>query len=297
MQPKPAPRSLYARGLALTAFGGLVLTADIPLIKLADGAPWSIVFLRSGTTLLVTLCVWLVWRRLSRTAPPLVPGRTGLAVALLYGGCNTFFMLGIFLTSTANLVFIVALSSMFVALFCWAALGERPKPATVLTMFALIVGIAIIVGDGFASGRFLGDLFALGATLCIAGAITITRASGKDMGLAALVGATLPFVVSVCVLLWSGTGLDVAQPFWVLLDGAIVAPLAFFCLATGPRYISGPEVAMFYLLETVLAPIWVWMIFSEVPSANTLWGGAILIGALLAHSFWQLSAARRVRAA
>ena len=69
-------------------------------------------------------------------------------------------------------------------------------------------------------------------------------------------------------------------------------PISFFCLATGPKYISAPEVAMFYLLETVLAPIWVWMIFSEVPSRNSMIGGAILIVALLVHSLWQLSRRR-----
>ena len=74
-------------------------------------------------------------------------------------------------------------------------------------------------------------------------------------------------------------------------------PISFFCLATGPRYISGPEVAMFYLLETVLAPVWVWVIFSEVPSRNSLIGGAILIVALVAHSLWQLAEGRRRRAA
>jgi drug/metabolite transporter (DMT)-like permease len=73
-------------------------------------------------------------------------------------------------------------------------------------------------------------------------------------------------------------------------------PISFFCLANGPRYISAPEVAMFYLLETVLAPVWVWMIFSETPTRNSLIGGAILILTLAGHSFWQLREGRRRRA-
>ena len=73
-------------------------------------------------------------------------------------------------------------------------------------------------------------------------------------------------------------------------------PLSFFCLAAGPRYISGPEVAMFYLLETVLAPVWMWMIFYETPTRNSLIGGVILIVALVAHSVWQLAQGRRRRA-
>ncbi len=74
-------------------------------------------------------------------------------------------------------------------------------------------------------------------------------------------------------------------------------PISFFCLAAGPRYISSGEVAMFYLLETVLAPVWVWAIFEEVPSTHSLIGGTILIVALVAHSIWQLRETRRRPAA
>jgi drug/metabolite transporter (DMT)-like permease len=74
-------------------------------------------------------------------------------------------------------------------------------------------------------------------------------------------------------------------------------PISFFCLAAAPRYISGAEVAMFYLLETVLAPVWVWIVFSETPSRNSLIGGTILVVALVAHSLWQLVQGRRRRAA
>ena len=72
-------------------------------------------------------------------------------------------------------------------------------------------------------------------------------------------------------------------------------PLAFWCLATGPKYLSGPEVGMFYLLETILAPIWVWLIFSEIPSARTLFGGSILVLALIGYSARQMRRVERMR--
>ena len=81
--------------------------------------------------------------------------------------------------------------------------------------------------------------------------------------------------------------------WWIVFNGAVVMPISFFCLANGPKYLSGAEVAMFYLLETVLAPVWVWLIFAEVPSRNALIGGTILIVALIAHSLWQLADGRK----
>jgi len=285
----------HAKGLLITAIGGMTLTVDIPLIRLADGETWSILMTRTGMTLLAALIIWTVWRSLSPKAPQLIPGRAGLAAAVLYGLGSITFITAVFNTSTANLVFILAFNPMFSALLSWLFLGERPRPATFIAMAAMIVGVAIIVGDSMGSGHLLGNVLALSSAFCVAGAITISRASGKDMGFTALVGVALPLIVATFMV--GKTGYQVTEPWWIIFNGAVIMPISFFCLAAGPRYISGAEVSMFYLLETVLAPVWVWMIFSEVPSRNSLIGGTILIVSLVAHSLWQLHEGRRRRAA
>ena len=285
----------HAKGLLITAIGGMTLTVDIPLIRLANGEPWSILMTRTGMTFLAALVIWAIWRSITPKAPQLLPGRAGLAVAILYGFGSITFITAVFNTSTANLVFILAFNPMFSALLSWLFLGERPRPATFLAMAAMIVGVAIIVGDSMGSGHLFGNLMALSSALCIAGAITISRASGRDMGFTALVGVVLPFLVAAIMV--GKTGYQVSEPWWIVFNGAVIMPISFFCLAAGPRYISGAEVSMFYLLETVLAPVWVWMIFSEVPSRNSLIGGAILIVSLVAHSLWQLHEGRRRRTA
>ena len=285
----------YARGLLLTATGGLALTADIPLIKLADGEPWSILMLRGATTFVVAIAVWLVWRAASDKAPQLIPGKSGLLVAALYGATSLTFITAVYNTSTANLVFILAFNTMFAALLSWMFLRQRPRPVTFAAMAAMILGIGIIVGDSIGSGTLFGDFMAGLSAFMVAAAITVTRATGRDMGFAALVAVIIPAAVAAVMVLH--TGYDVAEPWWIIFNGAVVMPISFFCLATGPKYISGPEVAMFYLLETVLAPIWVWLIFAERPTTQSLIGGAILIAALVAHSLWQLLEGRRRKAA
>jgi drug/metabolite transporter (DMT)-like permease len=184
---------------------------------------------------------------------------------------------------------------MFAALLSWLVLGERPKPATFLAMIAMIAGVAVIVSDSIGSGTLFGDLMAGCSAFFIASAITITRATGKDMGFTSLVAVLLPFAVAAWMVSQQGFRID--APWWIVFNGTVIMPLSFFCLATGPKYISGPEVAMFYLLETVLAPVWVWLIFAEEPTSRSLAGGVILIVALVAHSLWQLWDGRRRRAA
>jgi len=47
-------------------------------------------------------------------------------------------------------------------------------------------------------------------------------------------------------------------------------------------------VSMFFMLETVLTPVWIWLLFGEVPGQRVLLGGAVVVMALLAHSAWRL---------
>jgi drug/metabolite transporter (DMT)-like permease len=290
-----AAETNHTKGLLLTALGGMALTVDIPLIRLADGEAWSILMLRTGMTFLSALVIWAVWRAITPKAPQLIPGKSGLAVASLYGLGSITFIAGVYNTSTADLVFILAFNTMFAALLSWVFLKEKPHSVTLLTMAVMIVGVLIIVGGSLGHGNLFGDLMALCSAFFIACAITISRASGKDMGFTALIGVILPCLVAMFMV--SNGGYQVNAPWWILFNGAVIMPISFFCLANGPKYISGPEVAMFYLLETVLAPVWVWMIFSEVPTRNSLIGGIILIVALVFHSMWQLHQGRKRRIA
>jgi drug/metabolite transporter (DMT)-like permease len=276
----------HRRGLAITGLGGLALSFDIPLIRSANGEVWSVLAVRSLSTFVVAIIAWFIINRVLGRRIALIPGKAGLAAGLFYGINSFTFLLAVFNTSTANVVFILAFTSMFAAILSWIFLKERPSHATLLTMAVMVFGVGVIVKDGLESGHLFGDAMAACSAFLLACAITVSRASGRDMALVPLTTAIFPALAALA-LLPSG-GIAIAEPGYILFNGLIVIPLAFFCLATGPRYLSAPEVGMFYLLETILAPVWVWIAFSETPTGQTLLGGAILILALVGHSLRQM---------
>jgi drug/metabolite transporter (DMT)-like permease len=283
--------SAHRKGLLLTAIGGLALSMDIPLVRLAHGDMWSILGIRSITTVAVTLLVVLAIRCIKGGWPVLVPGRHGIACGILYGCSTLTFLLAVFHTATANVVFIVAFNPMFGALLSWVFLKERPTRSTLLTMIVMLFGVSLIVYQGLSGGHFFGDAMALLSAFILACAITVGRSSGRDMGFVPLLAAAFPAALGLANAL--PVGLGIAHPAWIVFNGAVLMPIAFWCLATGPKYLSAPEVGMFYLLETILAPIWIWLIFSETPPTMTLIGGAILVCAIMGHSLWM---ARRLPA-
>ncbi|MBZ9600828.1 DMT family transporter [Phyllobacterium chamaecytisi] len=281
----------HRKGLLITGLGGLILSADIPLLRLGEGETWSTLLLRSGTTFISAFVIWAVWSLATGRARTIVPGRVGFLVAGLYGLASICFMIAVYNTKTANLVFILAFNTVFSALLSWVFLKERPKTVTFIAMFFMLIGVGIIVREGLSSGHVFGDLVALLSTFILSTAITVSRSSGKDMGFAAIIGTILPLIVAAFMV--SQNGYTVAVPGWIIFNGAVVTTLAFLCLAAGPRFLSGPEVAMFYLLETVLTPIWVWLVFAERPSDPTLVGGIIIIASLVGHSLWQMYHVRK----
>jgi len=281
----------HAKGLLLTTTGGLALSMDIPLIRLSDGEVWSILGLRNIITLCIAVALLAILRMAGRPWRQLLPGWIGLAVGLFYSIGTVSFVVAVYYTSAANVVFILAFNPVFTALLSWAVVGERPSMAASLTMAAMVVGVGLIVSDGIDSGHWFGDLLSVVSVLATACAITAGRRSKRGMGFMPLLSTAIPAALGLSYAL--PAGLAVNHPIWIILDGSLMMPLAFWCLATGPRYLSGPEVAMFYLLETILAPVWIWLIFAETPSRMTLLGGLVMVLALGSHSLWQARAKGR----
>ena len=49
--------------------------------------------------------------------------------------------------------------------------------------------------------------------------------------------------------------------------------IPFVLVTIAPRFITAAEVNLFFLLETILGPVWVWMVIKEQPSLETILGG------------------------
>ncbi len=283
----------YAVGLPLALFGGLMLTIDVPLIRLGEGSAWSVMLLRSACVFAAGIVAWWAFRRVTGQSVPLVPGRFGILVGGAYALSSMFFIAAVPMTPTANLMFILALNPIMTAFLSWMFLKERPHAVTFAATAILLVSVLFIVREGLSAGHSLGDALAFLATVTISVAIVLSRASGQNMGFMAIVAAGL--IVPVAGTMVAFEGFDIANPMWIIIDGLLVINLSFFCLGLAPRYLPGPEVAMFYLLETIITPVWIWLIFSEAPTRQTLIAGSVMIATLIAHSIWQLNHGRRQR--
>jgi len=276
-----------SKGIAAAGLGGLLLSLDVPLLKLADAETFTVIAVRGSLVFVSLFVFWSVRRLFLGLRTPFINGYTSVAVAITTALAGILFIQAIYLTSVANIVFILAFNPLFAAILGWIVLGERLDKATIAAVTASIIGVGIIVFDGLNSGGFIGNIMALAVSVILAVSITIIRRSRSDQSMSSANGGLLAAAMTVWFSQPASLGLHSWE--WLGLNGLFVMPASAAMLMYAPRYLPGPMVAMFYLLETVLTPVWMWLVFDEVPSVASLVGGAIVIISLSGHSLYMLA--------
>jgi drug/metabolite transporter (DMT)-like permease len=182
-------------------------------------------------------------------------------------------------TTVANVLVVQSISPLLVAVLGWIVLGERVSARGWLTLAVAFAGLAIVIGSSIDGGSFLGNAFALGVASCSACMVILTRrARALSLQPVTIVSAAL----AVLIALPFGDPLAVPPgDIALLLSLGIVQMtlgLSFFLYAL--RLMPAAQDTLIALLEPVLGPVWVWLFAGEEPSAATMVGGAIVIGAL-----------------
>jgi drug/metabolite transporter (DMT)-like permease len=282
----------------VTALGGLLFTFDLPLLRLSQAGQWTMIFTR-GMFLFTAISMMWWMARVRGDKTPFIAGGAGLLVILTSTIGNMSYIGAALNTNAANVVFIIALTPVIAAAMSRVILGERVHPVTWLATAIAFLGVGIIAWDGISAGRVAGDALALVSAFCSASAFTVIRATGKKVATSLAIGSLISaliavvfFPVSLGSLAASGE-YGIAAWIWLGINGFIAIPLATVLLASGPRVLPSADVGMFFLLETVLTPVWIWLIFGEKLSSTVLVGGAIVIATLVIHSWWRLALSLR----
>lgn len=278
-----------AKGLFLAITGVLVLTPDALLVRLISADEWSLLFWRGLLTGLA-LALYIGGRDRAFRTFTTVSNR-GLLIAALYA-CNTvLFVISIRHTAVANTLVIMSTAPLFAAVMSSVFLREHAPLRTWLTASIGFVCIAAIMGESLGSANFIGDGAAVGMAVLQGALFTLLRREGHvDTAPIISIGG---FMMALMVLpLASPASLTGADWPYMLILGAVILPISFVLTTSAPKYIPAAEVSLAFLLETVLGPIWVWMVLGEVPPELTVFGGAILIAALTVHTVLGLRSKR-----
>jgi drug/metabolite transporter (DMT)-like permease len=277
-------------GALLVAGAALFWSSGGVIFRYIRGAEdWTIAFWRAAFMVTALVAVLAVMERGRIVAAFLRAGWRGLASGACFGVMMTGYMLALARTSVANTMILMAAAPLFAALLGWAVLAERPRRAVWLAMAAAACGITLMVASDLGRGATLGNLIALLIAFAAAVNIVVLRGAREiNMIPAIIIGGVISALASLPLADHVGAnGLNLALIF---LLGVVQLGLGAILYIRGARHLPAAETTLVALLESVLAPIWVWLLLDETPTAYGLAGGAVVLGAVVALT---LSSARR----
>ena len=275
------------KGSLLAFIAVMFITPDSLFIRLSNVDTWGLVFYRGIIPFFTVLLGMLLIYKLSFFKILFNSGYHGIIYIGTFSLTNITFVVSIQNTNVANTLLMIATAPMLSAILGALFLKEPPDKKTWVSIIITFLAIIYIFFDSLKLGNFYGDILGFITALGLAiGAVTIRSAKSKNLVPAAVVGKL--FVAIFALFFIESFMLADNDLFIIPLMCILCVAIPFVLVTIAPRFIPAAEVNLFFLLETIIGPIWVWLIIKEQPSIETLQGGAIIIATIAIHSFLKL---------
>ena len=271
--------------IAFTAI--MFITPDSLFIRLAKINSWDLIFYRGFIPFLVVFLGLLIIYKTNLLKEIISNGWHGFFYACTFTVTNIFFVISIENTNVANTLIMIALAPMLSAIISFFFLKENPDKKTWIAIIITTLSVVYIFYDSLEAGDLLGNFLGLiCATGLAVGAVIIRSAKKISLVPSAMMGKLM--VTLIALLFANQFKLENGDAVIVPLMCIMCVAIPFVLVTLAPRYITAPEVNLFFLLETILGPLWVWLVIHEQPSIETLIGGTIIISTIAIHSFLAL---------
>ena len=267
--------------LAFTAV--MFITPDSLFIRLSNIETWGLLFYRGAIPFVAVLLGLLMVYKTNFFKLLFSMGRPGIFYAVTFSITNITFLISIQNTNVANTLIMIAMAPMLSAVLGAIFLKENPDKKTWIAILITFLAAIYIFYDSIQLGNILGDIFGFVTALGLAiGAVIIRSAKEKNLVPSAMIGKLLVAVFALFFV--KDLELINTDIFIVPLMCILCVAIPFVLVTIAPRFITAAEVNLFFLLETIFGPIWVWLVIKEQPSLETIIGGIIIIFTLAIHS-------------
>ena len=278
------------KGIALSLIGVLVITPDSLLIRLINIPSWELLFYRGLIPFVLLFILLLLYYKKNFLHSLLITGLPGLFYAILVALGNTTFVISIQNTNVANTLIMIALTPFATAILSSIFLKEHPSQRMWFTIISCFFVVLFIFYDSYQGNRIFGDLFGLLTAILIGGSAVVVRYSKLVNFLPSLLIAKLLTLVLPILFIQSfpeSLIIDLRE-FYLIIAMGICLFIALSFITLAPRYIPAYEVEIFFVLETILGPLWVWLIIHEQPTTKTIIGGICIILIIMSHTLSEL---------
>ena len=275
------------KGSFLAFVAVMFITPDSLFIRLSNVDTWGLVFYRGFIPFCLVLIGMLIVYKLNFFKMLFNSGYHGLIFITTFSITNITFVVSIQNTNVANTLVMIALAPMLSAILGGIFLKEIPDRKTWAAIGVTFLAAVYIFFDSLQLGNIYGDILGFITALGLAiNAVTIRSAKKKNLLPAAVVGKLF---VAIFAMFFIETYTLIERDLIIVpLMSIMCVAIPFVLVTIAPRFIPAEEVNLFFLLETIIGPFWVWMVIKEQPSLETIQGGSIIILTIAIHSYLKL---------
>ena len=278
------------KGIALSLIGVLAITPDSLLIRLISLPSWELLFYRGLIPFVLLFILLLLYYKKKFLHSLWITGLPGLFYAILIALGNTTFVISIQNTNVANALIMIVLTPFATAILSSIFLKEHPSQRMWFTIISCFFVVLFIFYDSYQGNRILGDFFGLLTAIIIGGSAVVVRYSKLVNFLPSLLIAKLFTIIIPILFIQSfpeSLIINFREFYLIIVMGICLFIVASF-ITLAPRYIPAYEVEIFFVLETILGPLWVWLIIQEQPTTKTIIGGICIVLIIMSHTLSEL---------
>jgi len=275
------------KGMLMAFTAMIFITPDSLFIRLSSINSWNLIFYRGFIPFALVFIGLIVIYKTKFFKELLNNGWHGVVYALIFAFTNITFVISIENTNVANTLIMVALAPMLSAIISLIFLKENPDQKTWFAILITTFAVFFIFYDALNAGDILGNVFGLLTAFGLAtGAVIIRSVKKISLVPSAMLGKLL--VALIALYFVDNLELKKNDLLIVPLMCVMCVAIPFVLVTLAPRYITAAEVNLFFLLETILGPLWVWLVILEKPSNETIIGGFVIIFTIGIHSILAL---------
>ncbi|USG61993.1 DMT family transporter [Sneathiella marina] len=274
---KQHTQSEYYIGVFLVVVSAITFSTAGSFTKGVEAGPWEVIFWRGFFAAAFTT-IWIINKGTLRQNF-FGMGYSGLAIAVVGALGTAAFIQSFKLTSIANVSVIYAASPLIAALLAWFVMGEKISSRTMAGCVGALLGVAIIVSGSLGQISLNGDLLALLMTIAMALIMVIYR---KYPGTPGAGPAVLSSILLLPFSVIYGNPFEIERTeVYVLSAFGLLFAIASVTLAEGAKRVPSGQTALLSTLETPLAPVFAFILFTEIPNTATFLGGSVVLFAVL----------------
>ncbi|MBQ7703683.1 MAG: EamA family transporter [Firmicutes bacterium] len=246
---------------------------------------WSPFLISGGRGIFSAIIVYLSMR-LSHYPLRFTKKSMGIAVATFINILT--FIAANKMTTAANAIVLQYTAPIFVVLITVFILKRRLKAYEIVAVLVAIVGVVFFFLDQMSPQGMLGNVsatvsgFFMALVYALSGEIKDDgeRISGLAIGHAMLAIIGIP----IGLILTDPANITTVPILLVVFLGTIQMGIPYVLFGRASVLISNVELSLITMLEPMLNPVWVALIYGEIPGPRALFGAALIIGAVIAYT-------------